>query len=195
MQKLRLLLISVLVLLLFAACSPAAIEPATPATSGGEELTDAATKELFEKATAEIRLLASEAPQDVVNMILGNDVSIIYEEKSIDGAMYYETTAAFQDLQDYYAKLFIGDALTWILSTKFVDVDGTLYCSLTGGATGWSIADLNVTQTGKDDGNYLYEATFIELENTNTSQFTVVKTDNGYRISSIDYIPDLLRQQ
>ncbi len=192
MQKLRLLLISVLVLLLLAACSSAAIEAPKPASSGGEGITDAAAKELFKKATAEIRLLSSEAPQDLVKMFLGSDVTIIYEEKSIDGAMYYETTAAFQDLQDYYAELFTGDALTWILSTKFVDIDGTLYCSLTGGATGWNIADLTVTQIGQDGGSYHYEATFTEFENTKSSRFTVVNTDNGYRISNIDYTAYLL---
>ncbi len=195
MQKLSLLVLSVLIISLLAACSATATEPEAHAALGGEGITDATAKELFEKATAEIRLLSSESPLDLVNMILGNDIEIVYEEKTIDGVMYYETTAAFQDLKDYYAKLFTGEALTWILSTKFADVDGTLYCSPTGGATGWSIADLEVARTGQSSGSYLYEATFNEFDEPTTSQFTIENTDDGYRISSIDYIPDLLRQQ
>lgn len=159
-----------------------------------DEITDTAAKELFERAVKEIITLASEDPIWVVQNILGDEIEIIYEDKVIDGKLYYETSAAFQDLYDYYSEIFTGDALNWILSTKFTKVDGTLYCSPAGGATGWVIDNLKVTQIGQDGGSFLYEATFTQFEAAAKSNFTVVKTENGFRIASIDYIPSLLRK-
>ncbi len=180
---------------------PGTSKPADASTvSGEEEITDNAAKELFEKAVHEIIMLAAEEPSQVITTILGDDIEVFYEEKIIDGTAYYETTAKYEELQDYYSEIFSGDALSWILSTKFTDVDGTLYCSPAGGATGWSIENTEVSNIGQSNGSYAYEAAFNKVEpmkepeETTTSRFTVEKTENGYRISSIDYSPDLLEK-
>jgi hypothetical protein len=38
----------------------------------------------------------------------------------INGMQYYETTGSFEDLRSLYSEVFVGGALDWILSTKFV---------------------------------------------------------------------------
>lgn len=194
MQRLKLLVLSVLIFSLMAACSTSPIKPSSHSDSSGEEIADTVAKKLFESAVKEIITLASEDPTYIIKMIL-EDVEIIDEEKQIKGVSYYKTTAAYKEVHDYYSEVFTGDALNWILSTKFADVDGTLYCSSVGGASGWSIANLEVKRTGQNSDTYMYEATFKEFENTTTSQFMMEKTEGGYRISSINYIPDLLRAE
>ena len=157
-----------------------------------ESITDTEVVELFERAVDEIIFLASEEPLYVVRKNL-EDVEVIYDETYIDGNAFYETTATFKELQDFYSNLFTGDALNWILSTKFADVDGVLYVSPAGGASGWGISNVEVTLISQNGGTYTYEAAFDAFDVTTTSQFAIEKTENGYRISSIDYIPDLLK--
>ena len=175
-----------------------AIEEVATLNAAGEEMTEVLAKELFEGAVKEIIMLASEDPALLVRGILDDDTAVIYEEITIDGEGYYKTTAPFEELRDYYGRLFTADALDWILSTKFVDVDGTLYCSPAGGASGWGITDVEIVTAGQNNGNYIYEATFndsrIDGKTPRTSQFIIENTEKGYRISSIDYIPDLLKR-
>jgi len=187
MKRIVICILSLVLCFYMAACS-------APTDSGGEGITDTVAKELFEKATNEIITLATEEPTTVIQTILG-DVEVIYEENHIDGVAYYETTAKYKELHDYYSEIFTGDALDWILSTKFADVDGTLYCSPVGGASSWSITNLEVARTDQNDDKYIYEATFDAHEETTTSQFTIENTENGYRISGINYIPDLLKDK
>ena len=193
MKKSRFLILFVLIFsMALTSCSANTIDPAN-SNSNSEEITDIEAKELFERASVEIITLASEDPTLLVKMILGDDIEVIYKETDINGAIYYETTATYKKMSDYYSKLFTKDALDWVLSTKFADVNGTLYCSPVGGASGWSIANLKVAKISQDDNKCVYEATFNEFEQTTTSLFTVETTDSGYKISNIDYIPDLLK--
>jgi hypothetical protein len=181
------------------------IEPDDPVDFDVEELSDELAKALFVKAVREIIFLSVEEPSSVISRAIGADVKIPFAEKNIDGRdgpAYIETTGKYKELQDYYAKVFAGDALDWILSTKFADVDGILYCSQVGGATGWGIANVVVTNIGQNNDQCTYEAIFINYggaitdtgdsylfayEGTIKSQFAIVKTENGYKISSIDY--------
>lgn len=180
------------------AASPQA-EATSSSESNREEITNVIARELFEKAADEIITLASENPADLIKMVLRDDVQVTYNEKNINGVAYYETTASFEELQDYYSQLFSGDALSWVLSTKFADVDGTLYCSSVGGASGWSIADIEIELIGQNNGTYAYEAVFNRVDRAGaheviTSRFSAEKTEYGYRISSIDNVPDLLEK-
>ena len=59
--------------------------------------------------------------------------------------------------------------------------------------SGWGITNVEVARIGQDSGKYIYEAIFNEFEETTASQFTIEETEKGYRISSMDYIPDLLK--
>ena len=82
-----------------------------------------------------------------------------------------------------------------MLFTVFLDVDGVLYCSSTGGATGVGIYDVSIEKVGEN----AYIGTFHQgLDMNNpwevTSRFEVTATDAGYRISSIDYCPSFLKQ-
>lgn len=160
-----------------------------------EEITDTEARELYMKAIDEIILLATEDPITVIKNILGDHVTVVYEDRNIDDKVYYETSAQYREMQDYYSNLFSGDALSWILSTKFTSVEGTLYCSPVGGASGWGITNLEVTRTSQNNDTYIYKATFREFEETTTSSFEIKNTEHGYRITSIDYIPDLLKKQ
>jgi len=160
--------------------------------SEDESITDTEVVELFERAVDEIIFLASEDPLYVISKNLEN-VEVIYDETYIDGNAFYETTATFKELQDFYSNLFTGDALNWILSTKFADVDGVLYVSPAGGATGWRISNLEITLISQNGDTYTYEAVFNEFDITTTSQFAIERTENGYRISSIDYVPYSLK--
>lgn len=147
---------------------------------------------LFKKATEEIILLASEDPAGVLKGIV-NDVEIIYDITDINGQKYYKTNSHFEDVRSYYANIFTGDALEWILSTKFIDVEGTLYCSPTGGATGWVISEIEVEVLEQNDNTYLCEATFYVQDIKDTSRFIIEKNENTYRISDIDYVPNSLK--
>ncbi|GHU80413.1 hypothetical protein FACS1894191_5660 [Clostridia bacterium] len=117
---------------------------ATTADSDGGKTTDTMAKEMFENAVEEIITLASEDPVLLIKTILGDDVQVVCNEKNIDGVGYYETTAKYEELSGYYSEIFTGDALRWVLSTKFADVDETLYCSPAGGASGWGGTDVEV---------------------------------------------------
>ena len=165
---------------------------------GKGEITDVAVIELFERAAKEIIALASEEPESLIKTILGDDMKVVNKEKNIDGKIYYETTAKYMALQNHYAEIFSGEALAWVLSTKFADVAGVLYCLPSGGATGWSIVNTKVSKVNQDNGISAYKATFSRIEGIKepeaptTSLFSIEKTAAGYRVSSIDYSPDLL---
>ena len=144
--------------------------------------------ELFESATAKLILLWTEDPRDVVRMAL-NDIDIIYEEIHLNGNIVNRTTASFQDLTNYYAQTFTGDALHQILTTTlFVDIEGTLYISMIGGMSGWGISNLSVEKISSNGDNHIFEARFIANGQNTISQFSIANTEAGYRISSIDYI-------
>lgn len=149
-------------------------------------------KTLFDQATEEIILLASEDPRDVVHIILG-DVEIYNVVMIKNEHVYFKTSAKFEDLQNYYAATFTGKALEWILSTKFTEAEGTLYCDIAGGATGWSISNTEVTILEQNDDIYKCKATFNVQNISDISYFTIQQTEDGYRVSEIDYIPNLLK--
>ncbi len=167
-------------------------------TPTGTDTHTAIAKELFERAATEIIKLATEEPATIVKTVLGDNVKIHNESKKIRGINYLKTSESYEKLKNYYSDIFIGDALDWILSTKFANVDGVLYCSAVGGATGWTITDTEVILLSQIDERYAYEATFKEVEfmkdprDAITKQFIVEKIDNTYRIAEIDYVPDLL---
>ena len=144
--------------------------------------------ELFESAVAKLILLRTEDPRDVVRLAL-SDVEIFYEEIHLNGNIANRTTAPFQDIANYYAQTFTGDALQQILTTTlFVDIESTLYVSMIGGMSGWGISNLSVERISSSGDNHIFEARFIAHEQNTISQFSIANTEVGYRISSIDYI-------
>lgn len=142
--------------------------------------------QLFCDAMTEINDLATEDPADLLRQKF-EEVRILDGVVTVDQVPYMETSLPYEQLADYYGKIFTGDALDWVLSAKYADVDGMVYCSTVGGQSGIGFAFVSVEQL---QGN-TYEGTY----RTNSSDgeqrtaFTATETDAGLRISGIDYRP------
>ena len=156
---------------------------------------EAKTKEITEQLQKALQLitdLATEAPDTLLRgYIEGVEID---HSVTIDGYPYYGTTADYSELVDFYGQVFSGDALEWILSTQFINVEGKLYCGMAGGATGVNICDVSIEKNGENS----YRGTFYEVSfdrNTESScNFTVEETEAGYKISDIDYFPYFLKR-
>ncbi len=171
-------------------------ESSSEKSDTNEEISDISNKELtdlFSSALDEINDLAYDEPIFVVkNIFKGKDVQ--YKSVEVDNHPYLETTIDYNMLVDYYAITFTDKALEWILSTKFLNVDGKLYCSAVGGASGIHIENISIEKIQDNK----YKATFScyhfsEEECKTQSNFEIKKTNDGYRISSIDYCPTFLK--
>ena len=159
-----------------------------------EEPTEEELLPLFEKAMNEIISLATNPTDDVLRDIFDKEIECDYmNQVIIDDIPYQWTSRQYSELVDYYSQTFTGEALDWLLDTSFTDVDGVLYAFAGGGATGWQSKAVSVE---KLDGN-TYKGTYLAYHSTPEGEeestiFSIEKTDAGYRISSIDYRPDLL---
>lgn len=162
--------------------------------SEAEEPTEEELTELFDKAMYEINYLATEMPTFVVSQIFDHEMEFYYDDEIIiDNFPFVRTSKQYSKLKEYYGQTFTGEALDWFMSTKFADVDGTLYCCIAGGATGFGSKAVSIEKLEGNTYQAIYENTYIDdsTEEKSTT-FSVQKTDAGYRISSIDYCPDLL---
>lgn len=162
--------------------------------SEAEEPTEEELTELFDKAMYEINYLATEMPTFVVSQIFDHEMEFYYDDEIIiDNFPFVRTSKEYSELKEYYGQTFTGEALDWFMSTKFADVDGTLYCCIAGGATGFGSKAVSIEKLEGNTYQAIYENTYIDdsTEEKSTT-FSVQKTDAGYRISSIDYCPDLL---
>ena len=159
-----------------------------------EDLTEEELIPLFDKAMYEINYLATEMPTFVVSQIFDHEMEFYYDDEIIiDNFPFVRTSKQYSELKEYYGQTFTGEALDWFMSTKFADVDGTLYCCIAGGATGFGSKAVSIEKLEGNTYQAIYENTYIDdsTEEKSTT-FSVQKTDAGYRISSIDYCPDLL---
>lgn len=156
-----------------------------------EEPTEAVLEELFCNAMFEINDLATEDPQDCIRRIF-SDIKVSGDQVTIDSFPFVRTSKKYSELVEYYGKIFTDEALEWILSTKFADMDGTLYLRIDGGASGIGTELVSIEKLKENTyrGNYL--RTSISGEEEESTVFEVKKTDAGYRISHIEYHPDLL---
>lgn len=93
-----------------------------------EEPTEEELTELFDKAMYEINYLATEMPTFVVSQIFDHEMEFYYDDEIIiDNFPFVRTSKQYSELKEYYEQIFTGEALDWLMSTKFADVDGTLY--------------------------------------------------------------------
>lgn len=159
-----------------------------------EEPTKEELTELFDKAMYEINDLATEMPTFVVSQIFDHKMEFYYDDEIIiDNFPFVRTSKQYSELKEYYSQTFTGEALDWFMSTKFADVDGTLYCCIAGGATGFGSKAVSIEKLEGNTYQAIYENTYIDNSTEEkTTTFSVQKTDAGYRVSSIDYCPDLL---
>jgi len=112
-----------------------------------------------------------------------------FVERKINGYTYYKTTLMYQDtINERIGNVFTDEALNRFVSGRYMDVGGVLYCSETGGGSGVSIANLKVTllSQNSNSGTYTYKATFAEGGTNSSSQFTIKRVGDDFRISAID---------
>ena len=121
---------------------------------------------------------------------LFDNVEILDDVVTVNQIPYMETSLPYNELVDYYGKIFTDDALEWVLSTKYANIDGMVYCSAVGGqsSNGFTFVSIENIQGNTYQGTYLTNSSEEEQYTT----FSVKKIDAGYRISSIDYRPGSL---
>jgi hypothetical protein len=184
-----------------ASLSSALVESSQPAASGESQVessgaaegpTEEELEKLFRSVMHEIQELAYEDSTYVIGQIFGGDIEFDYDDRvTFDHFEYIRTTRQYSEMENYYGHFFTGEALDWIMSTKFLDVDGVLYLWKTGGATLNGCGSISIENL---QGN-TYQATWESSIGEHNTVFTVQKTDAGYRVSSIDYCPDLLDRE
>ena len=181
--------------------SEEAAEPESPSSipldenasqpAASEEAQEGPTEEeaqaLFTAAMEEIRDLSSEDPQSLLRSIFPG-IEISGDEMAVDGVPYVRTSLTCEELAGYYGETFTGEALEWVLSTKFADVDGAVYCSLVGGQSGGSFQTVSVEPL---EGN-AWEGRYLSSGEECTTVFEVEETAGGWRIAAIDYRPGRL---
>ena len=156
----------------------------------GDEPTYEQLEKLFCDALFEINSLATEDPCDYIKHMFG-DIEIYAEDCiTVNQLPYARTSLNYNRLAEYYANFFTDEALEWILSTKFVNIEDTVYCCMVGGKTGGNIQLLSISKLQKNT----YNAAFLYNYGVNQSEekssvFEIKETDAGYRISSMDYHP------
>ena len=162
--------------------------------SEAEEPTEEELTELFDKAMYEINYLATEDPTFVVSQIFDHEMEFYYDDEIIiDNFPFVRTSKQYRELREYYGQIFTGEALDWLMFKKFADVDGTLYCCIAGGATGFGTKAVSIEKLEENTYQATYENSYIDgSTDKNSTTFSIQKTDAGYRISSIDYCPPLL---
>ena len=160
------------------ASQPAASEEAREGPAEEE------ARALFDAAMGKIRALATEDPQSLLRSIFPG-VEISGDEMVIGGVPYVRTSLAYEELAGYYGETFTGEALEWVLSTKFADVDGAVYCSAAGGRSGGSFQTVSVEPL---EGN-AWEGRYLSSGEEQTTLFELEETGDGWRVSAIDYRP------
>lgn len=162
-----------------------------------EEPTEEELLSLFEKAMNEIISLATDPTVDVLRDIFDGDIECDYSNQiTIDGISYQWTSRQYSEVVDYYSQTFTGEALDWLLDTSFADVDGVLYCFVGGGATGAHSKAVSIEKQKENVYQAHYKMISLgEIIYEGDTTFSIEKTDAGYRVSSIDYRPDLLDRE
>ncbi len=159
-----------------------------------EEPTEEELIELLDKAMNEINSLATNPTNDVLYDIFGEDIEFDpLNQVIIDDITYQWTSRQYSELVDYYSQTFTGEALNWILNTRFADVDGVLYGFLGGGATGTYSKAVSIEKLEENTYRAHYQMFSLNvLIYEDDTTFSIEKTDAGYRVSDIDHRPDLL---
>ena len=106
-------------------------EEFTEEESTEEEPTEEELMELFDKAMYEINNLATTEIDYLLREIFDGDIECDYSNQVIiDDIPYQWTSRQYSEVVDYYSQTFTGEALDWLLNSRFADVDGVLYCFL-----------------------------------------------------------------
>lgn len=186
MKKLALLLVSILFVgILFSSCNSAA-------PSNKEALN------LAKESLDIILRYTNHTPAESIKEDFP-DITVTKKTpgKDIPESMGYITDLEYSEFAEKYGKIFEKNSLQGFLQTFTADQDGYLCL------TGWQlvesveISNINMTFKEKNGDNYIYYLTFdrdnvLTTPNPPTEQckyeVTIVKTDDGFRISEGDII-------
>ncbi len=184
MKKFILVLLSVLLALSFFSCENDT-QPSSSESSSVDYPSEEEILELLEKSLSEIFNIGTEDPFHVLYEILGSDLKSLSYDNEIDGKFYIETNGSYSELETYYAQFFTDEALEWIISIKFKNVDGKVYCDISGGMTGVGASDITITEIGENS----YKADYYVKgwKSYSSCSFKIKETHLGYRISEIDF--------
>lgn len=161
-----------------------------------EEPTELELTELFDRAMYEINNLATTEIDYLLSEIFDGDIECDYSNQvTINGVPYQWTSRQYSELVDYYSQTFTGEALDWLLTSNFADVDGVLYGFAGGGASGILSKAVSIEKLEENTYQATYENTYVSgsTEECSTT-FTIEKTDDGYRVSDIAHRPYFLSQ-
>lgn len=170
--------------------------PSEEEESTGEELTELELTKLFDRAMYEINNLATTEIDYLLSEIFEGDIECDYSNQiTINGVPYQWTSRRYSELVDYYSQTFTGEALDWLLTSNFADVDGVLYGFAGGGASGILSKAVSIEKLEGNTYQATYENTYVSgsTEECSTT-FTIEKTDDGYRVSDIAHRPYFLSQ-
>lgn len=161
-----------------------------------EEPTEWELTELFDRAMYEINNLATTEIDYLLSEIFDGDIECDYSNQiTINGVPYQWTSRRYSELVDYYSQTFTGEALDWLLTSNFTDVDGVLYGFAGGGASGILSKAISIEKLEGNTYQATYENTYVSgsTEECSTT-FTIERTDDGYRVSDIAHRPYFLSQ-
>lgn len=161
-----------------------------------EEPTESELTELFDRAMYEINNLATTETDYLLSEIFDGDIECDYSNQiTINGVPYQWTSRRYSELVDYYSQTFTGEALDWLLTSNFTDVDGVLYGFAGGGASGILSKAISIEKLEGNTYQATYENTYVSgsTEECSTT-FTIERTDDGYRVSDIAHRPYFLSQ-
>ena len=161
-----------------------------------EEPTESELTELFDRAMYEINNLATTEIDYLLSEIFDGDIECDYSNQvTINGVPYQWTSRRYSELVDYYSQTFTGEALDWLLTSNFADVDGVLYGFAGGGASGIVSKAISIEKLEGNTYQATYENTYVSgsTEECSTT-FTIEKTNDGYRVSDIAHRPYFLSQ-
>lgn len=161
-----------------------------------EEPTESELTELFDRAMYEINNLATTEIDYLLSEIFDGDIECDYSNQvTINGVPYQWTSRRYSELVDYYSQTFTGEALDWLLTSNFTDVDGVLYGFAGGGASGILSKAISIEKLEGNTYQATYENTYVSgsTEECSTT-FTIERTDDGYRVSDIAHRPYFLSQ-
>lgn len=161
-----------------------------------EEPTKSELTELFDRAMYEINNLATTEIDYLLSEIFDGDIECDYSNQiTINGVPYQWTSRRYSELVDYYSQTFTGEALDWLLTSNFADVDGVLYGFAGGGASGIVSKAVSIEKLEENTYQATYENTYVSgsTEECSTT-FTIEKNDDGYRVSDIAHHPYFLSQ-
>lgn len=115
-------------------------------------------------------------------------------DKNINGLTYRKTNVLYSSVEKEYSEIFTGEALNKILNKRFLEIDGYLYVSW-GGATGWGITNIKVSNISSQNNEITYLVQYNNLdvgdniiEEPLSCNMTISQVDGYYRISKIDYL-------